>query len=79
MRKANTFFQQVPVSLAKQIAAREAGPPRPRLVACVICGAAVELEHCKIDESGSAVHEKCYVGKLSASVPLTAQRSRPTS
>ena len=31
---------------------------------CWICGHAVDLETCKTDEYGMAVHENCYVLKL---------------
>lgn len=31
---------------------------------CWICGYAVDLRECKIDEHGNAVHEKCYAAKL---------------
>lgn len=31
---------------------------------CWICGYAVDLETCKTDEYGMAVHENCYVIKL---------------
>ncbi len=34
----------------------------PRL--CWICGKAVRLEDCKVDEHGLAVHENCYVAKV---------------
>jgi hypothetical protein len=36
--------------------------PLPRM--CWICGKTVELEDCKIDEHGLAVHEDCYVAKI---------------
>jgi hypothetical protein len=31
---------------------------------CWICGRAVSLEECKIDEHGLAVHERCCVARL---------------
>ncbi len=31
---------------------------------CVICKEAVPLEESKVDEHGQAVHEECYVSKL---------------
>jgi hypothetical protein len=31
---------------------------------CVLCNRSVELETCKVDERGSAVHEECYVRKI---------------
>ena len=65
MQKAKHYFEQVPLALAKQIAVREdAGLPNPQLVLCAICGTMIELEHCKIDEKGDAVHDKCYFAKV---------------
>ena len=37
---------------------------RPKFLHCSICNEAVELETAKIDESGKAVHEECYVRKV---------------
>jgi hypothetical protein len=31
---------------------------------CALCNSPVELETCKVDERGSAVHEECYVRKI---------------
>jgi hypothetical protein len=31
---------------------------------CALCNNTVELETCKIDESGKAIHEECYLRKL---------------
>lgn len=31
---------------------------------CVICKESVPLEESKVDEYGKAVHEECYVSKL---------------
>jgi hypothetical protein len=39
---------------------------------CWICGHAVDLETCKSDEHGMAVHENCYVLK----VALTKESKR---
>ena len=65
MQKAKTYFDQVPLSVAKDVAIREdAGLSNPRVVLCVICGAPIELEQCKIDEKGEAVHDKCYLAKV---------------
>jgi hypothetical protein len=45
-----------------------ASPYKPTLQkavpTCSICGNAVSLENCKIDEYGQAVHENCYVAKI---------------
>lgn len=60
-----TYFEQVPLELAKQVALREdAGLSSARPVLCVICGVPTELERCKIDEAGEAVHDKCYFAKV---------------
>jgi hypothetical protein len=40
--------------------------------ACAVCKAPVELETCKTDERGTAVHEECYVRKI-----RLAQRTSP--
>ena len=65
MGKGNTHFEQVPVAVAKQVAQAESQSPR-RMVACAICGLRVELEQCKIDEHGDAVHDKCYLASMIA-------------
>ena len=36
--------------------------PLPRT--CWICGKAVKLEDCKVDEHGLGVHEDCYVARI---------------
>jgi hypothetical protein len=48
--------------------------PLPRI--CWICGKAVPLEECKVDEHGLAVHEKCYVAKLALEAPLPRSPGR---
>jgi hypothetical protein len=48
---------------------------------CWICGRAVSLETCKIDEHGNAVHEHCYAVKLALSkesVTLSKSSQKPT-
>ena len=40
---------------------------------CWICGKVVSLESCKIDEHGSAVHERCYVAKVAFNSGTPAQ------
>jgi len=37
---------------------------------CWICGKAVKLEDCKVDEHGLPVHEDCYVAKLALNAPV---------
>lgn len=34
------------------------------MMMCWICGKAVDLETCNIDEHGRGVHENCYVAKM---------------
>ena len=43
---------------------------------CWICGKPVEVESCKIDEHGQAMHEDCYIAKLALD---RETRSRPPS
>ena len=45
--------------------------------ACWICGKQVELEACKVDEHGMAVHEKCYIVKIGLQ-SAAGQPSPPT-
>jgi hypothetical protein len=35
-----------------------------KILACWICGKAVDLKICKTDEHGLAVHEACYVMRI---------------
>lgn len=59
-------FERIPVELAKRIADQE----RERATAfasCVLCGDPIELEYCKTDEYGKAVHQNCYVSSLKSS------------
>ena len=44
---------------------------------CWICGNRVSLERCKIDEHGEAVHENCYVSKLTLQNGNTPQSPNP--
>jgi hypothetical protein len=40
-------------------------PDHPVFVrTCALCNASVELESCKVDELGRAIHEECYISKL---------------
>ena len=65
MTNAKTYFEQIPVALAKRIAQQDGSVSHTRPVSCAICGRPVELERCKIDEYGGAVHDACYVAKVS--------------
>jgi len=56
-----TIFEQVPIELARTIARRETGATAAGLVSCSVCGNPVELEQCKINENGKAVHDICYL------------------
>jgi hypothetical protein len=63
MGKRKTYFEQVPLALVRAVAHEILRPPTG-LAYCVICEETVELERCKADEDGDAVHEACYVSKL---------------
>lgn len=49
--------------------------PNPTLI-CWICGKAVDLETCKTDDHGSAVHGLCYLAKVSLA-ERTQMREKP--
>lgn len=66
-----TIFEQVPIALAKTIARRESGATAAGLASCALCGNPVELERCKINEDGKAVHDICYL--------TIVQRRQPTA
>jgi hypothetical protein len=40
---------------------------------CWICGMAVALEFCKVDERGLPVHDKCYVAKVARKKNASSQ------
>jgi hypothetical protein len=44
-----------------------------RITFCWICGKAVTLEQCKVDEHGLAVHEECYVARVALERHRAAQ------
>jgi hypothetical protein len=69
MDKRKTFvtrvtFEQIPVELAKKIAQLEIQRATAGFASCAICGDPVELEKCKTNEFGKAVHQNCYVNSL---------------
>jgi hypothetical protein len=37
---------------------------------CAICKSDVNLEQCKVDEYGQAVHEDCYIRKIGGYAPI---------
>jgi len=88
MAKAKTFFEQVPVALALQIAAQQDGSGLSGPVLCGICATPVELESCKINEFGQAVHGKCYTSAIAGGAeskraapirPKVHERSKATN
>jgi hypothetical protein len=46
---------------------------------CWICGKLVELETCKTDEHGNAVHERCYAAKMALSHETQMSGKKPPS
>ena len=63
LAKPKTYFEQIPLAVAQ--AALQSKEP----LICGICGVPVVLESCKIDEKGTAVHERCYFEKVSRRNP----------
>jgi hypothetical protein len=61
MAKSKTHFDQVPLDMIPKTTRQTAIVP----TLCRICGKAVLLENCKIDEEGVAVHARCYCEKVS--------------
>jgi hypothetical protein len=59
-----TNFEQVPIQLARKIAVGELSASNAALVLCTLCDDPVQLENCKIDENGKAVHQDCYVAEM---------------
>ena len=47
---------------------------RPRQPSCPICNKTVALETAKTDEDGHAVHEKCYLDKISGIIPPNSRK-----
>ena len=39
---------------------------------CAICKTPVNLEQCKVDEYGQAVHEDCYIRKIGGHAPMAS-------
>ena len=64
MKMSTTHFEQVPITLAKQVAAQEIRLSSTHVSQCVICATPVALADCKTDESGAPVHEQCYLAKV---------------
>lgn len=64
MHFVKTTFEQVPIEFARRIAARQISLTTNGLACCAVCGDTVELESCKTDEHGQAVHQKCYIASL---------------
>ncbi len=44
---------------------------------CWICDQPIRLEDCKIDEHGRAVHETCYVAKVSLENKSAQDKDKP--
>jgi len=64
--KRRTHFDQIPIHLAK----KRSHAASHRAVPCAICGTAVTLENCNINEIGAAVHAECYFRIVSFRAPL---------
>jgi thiamine biosynthesis protein ThiC len=65
MAKGHTWFEQIPMAVAKSAARENTKETRvSHIMVCAICCQSVDLKHCKTDENGNAVHEECYVQKI---------------
>jgi len=64
MHVPRTSFDQVPLELALKVAEREMMAATTMPTSCAVCGNPVDLESCKTDERGKAVHQKCYVAEI---------------
>jgi hypothetical protein len=51
-------------------------PKKPPVWSCWICGRAVHLEDCKVDEYGLPVHEECQALKLALRNPESSTNFR---
>jgi hypothetical protein len=76
MHMLKTSFEQVPIEEAKHVAARHLHLSANGLVVCVICNGPVALEHCKTDERGQAIHQKCYFGALTQTAKKKTAKTR---
>jgi hypothetical protein len=54
-------FERVPVEVAKKIAEQQ---DRAIPITCGVCGDPVNLENCRTDEHGKAVHQNCYIAGI---------------
>lgn len=70
MVKAKTYFEQIPLEVVKKVAKED----KSNAILCAICVQPVDLKKCKIDEDGDAVHEDCYVTRLSRTPANTAAK-----
>jgi hypothetical protein len=59
-----TTFEQIPMKLVKKIAQQEAALATAGHASCAVCGNSVNLESCKTDEHGKAVHQHCYMADI---------------
>jgi hypothetical protein len=76
MHVMKTSFEQIPIEEVKHVAARYLNLAANGLVVCVICGGPVALEHCKTDERGQAIHQKCYFATLSKPAKKKTAKTR---
>jgi len=60
----NTTFERIPVEVARKIADQEKRHEVAGVHFCALCCNPVELEHCRTNEFGKAVHQDCYADSL---------------
>jgi hypothetical protein len=74
MDDANLSFELIPLEMAKRVAEQEGSSGAIGFVSCVVCGKPVDLGHCKTDEHGKAVHERCYLKKTTKVTTFRGRR-----
>jgi hypothetical protein len=88
MRKSATYFEQIPVQRVKEIVATLEGQAVESLLhgrfsptlQCSICRKPVPVETAKTDGDGKAVHEECYIVRLTQKPAVArTRRAQPSS
>jgi len=77
MKKAKMNFEQVSLDVVKNLVAGRFDSTASGSLTCRICGNPLQLEDCKADEMGRAVHGPCYLSTLVADAAAGQRRTIP--